>query len=620
MVNPGRHDYTTTQPPSNNTLHIIAEWHSFETAKHEEIEQGQSYLTRSGPAGFYTAQQLLKVIGDVQVDIYDSMPVPFGLVRYGVAPDHPEVKNVIHTFTKVAHNPNVRFVGNVSIGRNVTLDELRQAYHAVHLTYGAEQDRELGVPGETLDNVLSARRVVGWYNGVPWDRNLRINLDAEVCAILGQGNVALDIARILLTPVDVLKKTDITEHALAALSESKVKKVVLIGRRGPLQVAFTIKEFREMLHLPGCRTVLNPQDFVGVRNELPILPRPRRRLTDLLCKTALDPPDCKDNAAPVQTSLHPIFFRTPIRFLPQKDNLNMVGGIELTVNRLEGPDIEHQKAVPTDEVDVIECGLAMRSIGYRSVKADPMIPFDDTKGRVKNSNGVVEPELFSSGCVRSGADGLMACTLGASIKFSELQLEHLEKAIKKEERIDVEWSVVGKIKSACGHFKYAHLSKVMRVLWGGVRRLDASELDRVQHVAKSREKGLLMTTTRGGSGEWLPLPASKLPASKTRGLMASAGAVGEVTPEGLEGVFSAAEELLEDCEDLVTSFSTVQRGVRSIDCADLANEALLVGPGTYWRGDSPSDNCCSVTQEDKLPSLHFETVPKRKQWEQRSSK
>nr|CAD7203301.1 unnamed protein product [Timema douglasi] len=145
------------------------------------------------------------MLPNAQVDIYESMPVPFGLVRFGVAPDHPEVKNVINTFTKTARNPNVRFIGNVSIGRDVSLDELRHAYHAVLLTYGADQDRALDIPGENLGNVISARRFVGWYNGLPWDRNLDVNLDVEVAAILGQGNVALDIARILLTPIDKLR-------------------------------------------------------------------------------------------------------------------------------------------------------------------------------------------------------------------------------------------------------------------------------------------------------------------------------------------------------------------------------------------------------------------------------
>ncbi|KAJ4432143.1 hypothetical protein ANN_20759, partial [Periplaneta americana] len=226
-------------------------------------------IVGSGPASFYAAQHLIKTLPQSEVDIYEQLPVPFGLVRFGVAPDHPEVKNVINTFTKTASSPNLRFVGNVSLGQDVTLQELKNAYHAVLLAYGADEDREFGLEGESLGNVLSARRFVGWYNGLPRDKNFSVNLDVEEVVILGQGNVALDVARILLTPIDKLKSTDITAHALDALSRSRVRCVRLIGRRGPLQVAFTIKELREMLKLPGCVTVCNQQDFESVRSVIP---------------------------------------------------------------------------------------------------------------------------------------------------------------------------------------------------------------------------------------------------------------------------------------------------------------------------------------------------------------
>ncbi|XP_026523033.1 NADPH:adrenodoxin oxidoreductase, mitochondrial [Notechis scutatus] len=218
-------------------------------------------IVGSGPAGFYTAQHLLKHHKQTQVDIYEKLPVPFGLVRFGVAPDHPEVKNVINTFTQAAHSDRCSFAGNVTVGRDVTVEELQEAYHAVVLCYGAEDNRRLGIPGEELEGVYTARTFVGWYNGLPENRNLKPDLNSETAVILGHGNVALDIARILLSPLEILRKTDITEESFSALASSKVRRIYLIGRRGPLQVAFTIKELREMINLPSVRPFLDPADF-----------------------------------------------------------------------------------------------------------------------------------------------------------------------------------------------------------------------------------------------------------------------------------------------------------------------------------------------------------------------
>ncbi|XP_048467090.1 NADPH:adrenodoxin oxidoreductase, mitochondrial [Rhincodon typus] len=219
----------------------------------------------SGPAGFYTAQHLLKYHESSVVDIYEKLPVPFGLVRFGVAPDHPEVKNVINTFSQTAHHNRCSFYGNVTVGKDISIEELKQAYHALILTYGAETNRMLNVPGENLLGVYSARTFVGWYNGLPENKNLNPELSSETVVVLGHGNVALDVARILLSPVDLLKKTDIAGHALEAIAASNVKRVLIVGRRGPLQVAFTIKELREMINLPGTRPLLNPSDFVGLK-------------------------------------------------------------------------------------------------------------------------------------------------------------------------------------------------------------------------------------------------------------------------------------------------------------------------------------------------------------------
>ncbi|XP_054763347.2 NADPH:adrenodoxin oxidoreductase, mitochondrial-like [Lytechinus pictus] len=223
----------------------------------------------SGPAGFYTAQSLLKGDKSLHVDIYDRLPVPFGLVRYGVAPDHPDVKNVINQFTTLATAGRCSFIGGVSIGKDVQVKELLEAYSAVVLSYGAEGDKMLNVPGEDLPGFYSARKFVGWYNGLPEHSHLDPMLDTDTAVVIGHGNVALDVARILLTPIDILKKTDITASAIEALTRSRVKRVHVVGRRGPLNISFTIKELREMIKLPDCRTVIDPSHFEGIESAIP---------------------------------------------------------------------------------------------------------------------------------------------------------------------------------------------------------------------------------------------------------------------------------------------------------------------------------------------------------------
>uniref|UniRef100_A0A3B3BUQ1 NADPH:adrenodoxin oxidoreductase, mitochondrial n=1 Tax=Oryzias melastigma TaxID=30732 RepID=A0A3B3BUQ1_ORYME len=289
-----------------------------------------------GPAGFYTAQHLIKARQDVQVDVYERLPVPFGLVRFGVAPDHPEVKNVINTFTQTAKHSRCSFYGNVNVGKDVSVGELLQAYHAVILSYGAEGNRSMGVPGEHLAGVYSAKDFVGWYNGLPSCRELNPDLSCDTAMVLGQGNVALDVARILLSPLDFLKKTDITQPALEALAASRVRRVWIVGRRGPMQVACTIKELREMATLPGTRPEMTPADFEGVRDALKDLPRPRKRLTELMMKTALEPPGEKERErwSGASRVWGFRFFRSPVEVLADSGG-KKVAAVRLAVNKLE---------------------------------------------------------------------------------------------------------------------------------------------------------------------------------------------------------------------------------------------------------------------------------------------
>jgi adrenodoxin-NADP+ reductase len=208
----------------------------------------------SGPAGFYTAYRLMSKNQDAVIDMYEQLPVPYGLVRFGVAPDHPEVKNCQDTFEQVAQSPRFNYVGNVRVGHDVELAKMKPHYDAILFSYGADEDRQLGIPGEDLPGVYSARSFVGWYNALPQFRSLKPNLQAgEQAVVIGQGNVALDVARILLSPVDSLRHTDISEQAIQTLSESRVRFVRVVGRRGPIQVCFVVRVPKYIAYpKPGC--------------------------------------------------------------------------------------------------------------------------------------------------------------------------------------------------------------------------------------------------------------------------------------------------------------------------------------------------------------------------------
>ncbi|CAK9815629.1 NADPH:adrenodoxin oxidoreductase, mitochondrial [Anthophora plagiata] len=421
----------------------------------------------AGPAGFYAAQQLLKANSNIQVDVLEKLPVPYGLVRFGVAPDHPEVKNVIHTFEKIASNPRFRFIGNVNVGKDVTIKELEEIYHAVLLSYGAEEDNKFNIPGENLNNVISGRRFVGWYNGIPADRNLNINLDVEEAVILGQGNVAIDIARILLTPIDKLKNTDITSFALEKLSQSKVRKVSLVGRRGPLQAAFTIAELREILKLDNCRSYWRTDDFVNIKQIVNTLPRPRKRLTELMLKYLEEAPL---DTRKVTKELHPIFLRNPVKFLGS-DSIN---GIELSINRLEGDNISTQHAVSTGAFEIISCGLAFRSIGYKSVQIDTSIPFDTRIGRVKNVTGKVKDKLYAAGWVATGPIGVILSTMTNAFQVGTLMNKELLVTESKPGFVDLS--------------KMLNQKGIHVVSYNDWKKIDKAECENGKKLGKPREK------------------------------------------------------------------------------------------------------------------------------------
>lgn len=422
-------------------------------------------IVGGGPAGFYSAQYILKHLPNSQVDLIEKLPVPFGLVRFGVAPDHPEVKNVINTFTKTAENPNFRFFGNLSLGQDVSLEQLRQSYDIVMLAYGADIDATLNIPGEDKANVISAREFVGWYNGLP-QVNLNPDLSGENAVLFGQGNVAVDVARLLLAPIDDLRKTDITEHALEALSRSRIKRVTLVGRRGPLQAAYTIKELREMLKLQNVATVWRTEDFKGIQEQIESLPRPKKRIAELMVKSMKEQQQSND-----KKKFLPVFFRSPKSI----NGGDKIDSVDLIVTKLVD-----NKAIPTEDVENIPAQLACRSIGYKSISVDSAINFDDKRGMINNIDGRVmlrntnkpDPGLYAAGWLATGPSGVILTTMNNSFAVAQTIIHDIQsRAIK------------------CDSTKHGiHPMNHNIVTWNDWKEIDKREIENGMKANKPREK------------------------------------------------------------------------------------------------------------------------------------
>ncbi|XP_060167456.1 NADPH:adrenodoxin oxidoreductase, mitochondrial isoform X2 [Lycium barbarum] len=373
---------------------------SFSTVSSEPL---RVCIVGSGPAGFYTADKILKAHEGAEVDILDRLPTPFGLVRSGVAPDHPETKIVTNQFSRVAQNGRCSFIGNVSLGGSISLAELRELYDA------------------ELAGIYAAREFVWWYNGHPDCRNLAPDLkSSDTAVIIGQGNVALDVARILLRPTTELATTDISDHALAALSESSIRKVYLVGRRGAAQAAFTTKELRELLGIKDLSIKIRqadlsktPADEEELKNN-----RIKRRIHELLSKAATP---AASVCSPGQKELHFVFFRKPDRFLESDCRSGHAAGLRMERTILkEDVDSGKQIAVGTGLFEEMGCGLVLKSVGYKSIPVDGL-PFDHHKGIVPNiqgrvlseasGNAQVEKGLYVCGWLKRGPTGIIATNL-----------------------------------------------------------------------------------------------------------------------------------------------------------------------------------------------------------------
>jgi ferredoxin--NADP+ reductase len=371
-------------------------------------------IVGAGPSGFYAAESLLKSGMVVRIDMIERLAAPFGLVRHGVAPDHPKLKEAIAVYDRIARSPEFRFFGNVTVGRDVTVAALAAAYHAVIFASGAETDRRLGVPGEDLLGSYTATEFVGWYNGHPDYRDRVFDLSQEVAVIIGQGNVAADVCRILAKTVDELKHTDIAEHALEALAQSRVRDIHVVGRRGPAQAKFTAKELRELGDLDEAEVILDPAELELNPESLAEFEDRKgagaKKNVDILREFASRPRAGKPRR------IHFRFLLSPTRILGE----GHVQGVAFERNRLSGPPYE-QSARGTGEQVELPAGLVFRSIGYKGV---PMagLPFDarqgvfpTREGRITDEHGTVVPGLYAAGWIKRGPTGIIGTNKPCSV-------------------------------------------------------------------------------------------------------------------------------------------------------------------------------------------------------------
>ncbi len=371
----------------------------------------------SGPAGFYAAEALLRSEDPaVVVDMLERLPTPWGLVRFGVAPDHEKIKAVSRAFQKTAARPGFRFFGNVEAGSTVSHEDLLKLYDAVVYTVGAQTDRRLGVPGEDLPGSWPATAFVAWYNGHPDFQELEFDLSHERAVVIGNGNVAIDCARMLALTAEELAPTDTTDAAVRAIVDAGVREIVMLGRRGPVQAAFTPPELQELGELAGADVVVDPADLEldpASAQALELDRERARRNLELLHEYAARPLGGKPRRLVLR------FLVSPVRILGEE----RVEAIELVRNELvlqDGAIV----ARPIGATETIPCGLVLRSVGYRGV-ALAGVPFDDRRATIPNDCGRVEEaeRTYCAGWIKRGPSGVIGTNKKDAVETVEALLE-----------------------------------------------------------------------------------------------------------------------------------------------------------------------------------------------------
>jgi ferredoxin--NADP+ reductase len=364
-------------------------------------------IVGAGPAGAFAAACLLRAHGDAEIDLFERLPTPWGLLRGGVAPDHQEIKRLAATFDRQTLERGCRFLGNVDVGVDVSHAELMRHYTAVIYATGAQTDKSLGIPGEELPGSWAATEFVAWYNGHPDYRGLEFDLSAERAVVIGNGNVAADVTRMLTLGAAELERTDVADHALRALRESRIEEVIVLGRRGPAQAAFTSAELRELGSLPGVEirvgdVELDPVSRRWLDEEGTFT---ARKNVELLREFAARPARL-DAARRIQLR----FLESPVQI---RGN-GRVAALDVRRNEIVRTDDGTLRARPVgDDVVTIECGLVLRSVGYRAVPL-PDVPFDERhfvlpneRGRVLAVDGAPLPGVYAVGWIKRGPTGIL---------------------------------------------------------------------------------------------------------------------------------------------------------------------------------------------------------------------
>lgn len=434
----------------------------------------QIAVVGSGPSGFYAAEALLRCGQPVRVNIFERLPTPFGLVRSGVAPDHPKLKQSIVVFERIVQSPEVQFFGNVTVGLDISVEELRDTHHAVIFAYGSQNDRRMNIPGEDLSGSHTATEFVGWYNGHPDYRDRHFDLDQETVAIIGQGNVAADVCRILTKPVEELGTSDIAEHALDALSRSRVRDIYVIGRRGPAQAKFTTKELRELTAISGSVSTVEASDLI-------LGPACQTELADHKNAAAAKNMEifnsiAANKAGSARRTIHFRFFASPKELLGTRQ----VERMSLARNSLEGTAFS-QVAAPVGSIENLSCGLVFRSIGYQGVPM-PGAPFDYGRGVMPNRAGrIIDgeqtlPGMYVTGWLKRGPSGIIGTNRADSIETVDALLADLP-SLRAMPKLGME-QLLPVLERRCGCI--VRLSD-----W---QNIDAAEIERGRKRGKPREK------------------------------------------------------------------------------------------------------------------------------------
>lgn len=362
----------------------------------------------AGPAGYYTAEALTGTERPVNVDIIDRLPTPFGLIRAGVAPDHQSIKNVSRRYEATNQRDNVRFVGNLSLGRDITLAELRDLYDAVVLATGAGKDRPLGIEGEDLRGVIGSGAFVGWYNAHPDYKDLEPDLRVASVAVIGNGNVAIDVARVLAKTASEMATSDLADHAAGRIHGAPIRDIYILGRRGPLEASFTPKELGELNQLENCVALVDSTQLPDASIDSSLSGAAKKNMAAMRAMSTNSP-----DAKPVR--LHIQFYRRPMAILGDK----CVCGI-----RLEETKVEDGKCVGTGVTEVLPAGLVVPCIGYRTSPI-PDVPYSERYGHFENENGRIADGLYCVGWAKRGPTGTIGTNKPDGVEVAQKILDEI---------------------------------------------------------------------------------------------------------------------------------------------------------------------------------------------------